>query len=118
MTASAAISMMPQQERPISEEFRLIARKWADAESAAELLRGTKKDVLEKLKEKIIAEKDMPDNKAERIARCSPEWAEFKQQMFAANQEARLLGLKLEFIRMRHREWISRDANARIERKL
>lgn len=35
-----------QPEAPISEEFRLVAKKWAEADAAASLLEETKSAVL------------------------------------------------------------------------
>jgi hypothetical protein len=103
--SAATASEMPVHERPISEEFRLVALKYADAENAADILYGTKKDVLEQLKENIMSGADkMPENKAERLARCSSEWKDFKTKMFDARSKSRRLSLQLRYIEMKHKE--------------
>jgi hypothetical protein len=114
--ASAKIATLPASERPISEQFRLIAAKYADADAAATLLEGTKRDMLEQIKNKTIDGTDMADNRAERLARCSPEWKEFKKLMLEAKNTAARLKLNLEYLRMCHSERLDANANARRER--
>lgn len=112
---TARLTDMLPHERPISEEFRVVAKQWADAESAASLLKGTKKDVLEKLKANVIGDGSMPDNKAERLARISEEWGEFKRAMLEAEDKARRLHLQLEYIRMKHKERVSANFHSMTE---
>jgi hypothetical protein len=114
--ASAGITSLPASERPISEQFRIIARQFADVDAAANILEGTKRDVLESIKSRIVAGSDMPDNKAERLARCSDEWKEFKASMLENRNKATRLKLQLEFIRMKFSEQLDANANARRER--
>jgi hypothetical protein len=50
-----------------------VAKQWAQADAAANLLEETKSADLEQRKSEIIAERgDMPDNKVERLVRGSP----------------------------------------------
>jgi hypothetical protein len=114
--AANGISSLPAHERPISEQFRIVARAYADADAAANLLEGTKRDTLEKIKSRIVAGSDMPDNKAERLARCSDEWREMKVLMLESRNKASRLKLQLEYLRMRHKEQMNANANARMER--
>lgn len=117
--AAAHIGEVPEKDRPLSEEFRLTAREYADADAAASLLEELKSTTLEKRKSIIIAEQPgLAENKAERFAKTSIEWESYIRQMCASRAQATRLRLKLEWIRMRHREWVGADANARHEAKL
>ena len=60
----------------------------------------------------------MAENKAERLVKASPEWERYIRDMCAHRGTANLLRQKLEYIRMKHREWIAANADARDERRL
>lgn len=117
--ATARMGEMPERERPLSEEFRIVAREYADADAAASLLEELKSTTLEKRKSIIIAEQPgLAENKAERFAKTSIEWESYIRLMCTARAKATRLRLQLEYIRIRHREWVGADANARAEAKL
>ena len=103
------------QERPLSEQFRLVAKKWVDADKAASLLEETKSAVLARM---MSAQGDMPVNRAELNVKSSEEWMEFITNMVKAREKAALLKVQLEYIRMRFNEWQSHAANRRAEMKL
>jgi len=103
------------QERPLSEQFRLVAKKWVDADAAASLLEETKSAVLARM---MSAQGDMPVNRAELNVKSSEEWMEFITNMVKAREKAALLKVQLEYIRMRFNEWQSHAANRRAEMKL
>ena len=114
-----SVRELPAKDRPLSEQFRLVAVAYADAEAAASLLEELKTTTLEKLKSKTIIERgDMPDNKAERIVKSSPDWEAYIRQMCDARARATKLKLQLAYIRMRHAEWQAADATARAEMRL
>lgn len=116
---SGGITEMPRHERPLSEQFRIVAKEYADAESAASLLEELKTTTLEQRKTMLIAEQgDMPDSRAERIVKAAAEWEEFIREMCRLRSEANLLRLKLEYVRMRFTEWQAADANSRAEMRL
>jgi hypothetical protein len=100
---------------PKSEEFRIIGKKWADAEAAANLLEETKSAFLAK---KMAALGDMPVSRAEMSVKASDDWYEFVTSMVAAREKATLLKLQLEYIRMQFHEWQSIEATRRAEMKL
>lgn len=100
---------------PISEQYRLIAKKWVDADSAANLLEETKSAFLAKL---MAARGDMPVSKAEMQVKASDEWSDYIGKMVRAREQAALLKAQLEFIRMRFSEWQSSNANRRAEMRL
>lgn len=113
------IRELPEREQPVSEQFRIVAVAYADAEAAASLMEELKSTTLETMKSKLIAEQgEMPDNKAERLVKASDGWREYVEQMCAHRAKATKLRLKLEYVRMRASEAQSREANARHEARL
>lgn len=100
---------------PISEQFRIAAKDWADKDGAARTLEESKTAVLA---ERMKALGDVPAAHAERDVKSSPEWKEFIEQMVKARTAANMAKVKLEYIRMKHSEWMSADANKRAEMKL
>lgn len=115
MNARAAISEMQPHERPISEEFRIVAKVWADLDAAANLLEETKSAVLA---QRMLALGDMPVSKAEMNVKGSPEWSEHIEKICEARKQANLKKVQLEFLRMKHQEWNVINANARHEARL
>lgn len=117
MSASVTI---PQRDRPLSEQFRLVALEFADADAAATLLEELKSATLEKLKGKVMATHDgsMPESKAERLAKSGPEWETYVRQMCEARAKATKKRLQLAYIKMQFTEWQAADASARAEYKL
>ena len=103
------------EDRPISEEYRVIAKKWVDADSAANMLEETKSAFLNQL---MLAQGDMAVSKAEMIVKASPEWKEYVEGMVNARKAANLLKVQLEYIRMQFYEWQSHNATRRAEMKL
>jgi hypothetical protein len=109
------VSDMPQRDRPISEEFRIIAKKWVDAEAAAQILEDTKSAVLA---QKTAALGDMPVNRAEQTVKASHEWFGHLEKIVEARRAANTLKMQLEYLRMRHAEWQSANATNRAEMRL
>ena len=100
---------------PISEQFRLVAKKWVDADSAASLLEESKSAVLAK---KMAALGDMPVSRAEMTVKASDEWADYIGKMVKAREQAALLKAQLEFLRMKFMEEQSSNATRRVEMRL
>ncbi len=100
---------------PISEQFRIVAKQWVDADNAARLLEETKTAVLS---QRMKALGDMPTAHAERDVKSSPEWHDFIKEMVEARSKANRLKVQLEFIRMKFSEQQSFEATARVERRL
>lgn len=113
--ANDNISEMPQHERPLSEQYRLVAKVWVDADAAANVLEETKSAFLAR---KMLELGDMPVSKAEMIVKASDEWHERIAEMVAARKEATLRKVQMEYIRMKFNEWQAMDANQRSERKM
>lgn len=100
---------------PISEEYRIVAKQWVDAEAAASLLEDTKSAVLA---HRMAALGDMPVSKAEMQVKASDEWFAFVDSVVEARKKANLLKVQLEYIRMRSGEWQSAEASKRAEMRL
>jgi len=108
-----------QHNYPISEQFRIVAKKWVDADEAASLMEETKTAVLSEMINNVIGYHiDMPYNKAELAAKSSAEYKEFITTMVKLRSKANLLKVKLEYLRMQFSEWQSHEANARAEKRL
>ncbi len=100
---------------PLSEQYRLIAKRWVDSDSAANLLEETKSAFLAK---KMAILGDMPVSRAEMTVRASDEWIDYITKMVKAREQATLLKVQLEYIRMKFMEWNSQAATQRAEMKL
>lgn len=112
---------IPVSERPLSEQYRVVARKWIDAENAAELLYELKTTSLEALKAKVMSEQGdlgMSDAAAQRMAMNMPEWREYLEKLCGHRADARKYKVQLEYFKLRHMEQQSLEATARAERKL
>jgi hypothetical protein len=107
--------MSAQAIVPISEEYRLIAHQWVDAEAAAELLEQTKSAYLAK---RMVALGEMPVSKAETLVKASDGWTDYLHKMIAAREKATGLKVQLEYLRMKHMEWQSENATRRAEMRL
>ena len=125
MRANPMINRMPMREirrtdEPVSEKFRLVALKWADADAAASMLEETKTVLLQELKTRFIGESNdkMSEAQAECLAKTSTEYREHVTNMCKARAVANRRKVQLEYLRMRHSEWQSSEANSRIERKM
>ena len=100
---------------PLSEQFRIVAKKWVDADAAANMLEETKSAVLAK---RMAELGDMPVSRAEMMVKASQEWSDYISAMVEAREKAALLKVQLEYIRMRFHEWQSVEASKRAEMRL
>lgn len=100
---------------PLSEQYRVVAKAYVDADSAASLLEETKSAVLARM---MLGLGDMPVSRAEMQIKASSEWNEFITNMVEARKKAAFLKVKLEYIRMKFHEWQSVEASRRAEMRL
>nr|WMC99300.1 hypothetical protein RAR13_11645 [Aminobacter aminovorans] len=106
---------MTVRNLPLSEQFRLVAKEWVEADSAARLLEETKTAVLS---QRMKALGDMPAAHSEREVKAGPEWSDFLDKMVRARTQANLKKVQLEYIRMQFSEAQSFEATKRAEMKL
>lgn len=100
---------------PLSEQFRIVAKKWVEADSAATMLEESKSAVLARM---MSDQGDMPVSRAEMNVKASADWKGYIQSMVEARQKAALLKVQLEYLRMKFSEWQSYEATKRAEMKL
>lgn len=107
--------MTDGSNRPLSEQYRLVAKRWVEADKTARLMEETKTAVLA---QRMKALGDIPAAHAERDVKASVEWQDFITGMVAARTEANLRKVQMEFIRMQAAEQQSAEATKRAEMKL
>ena len=100
---------------PWSEQYRVVAKAWVDAEAAASLLEETKSAILA---ERMAALGDMPVSRAEMTVKASKEWRDDLLAISTHRQVANRLKVQLEYIRMKFMEWQSENATKRAEMRL
>jgi hypothetical protein len=105
----------PFNNSSISEQYRLTALDWVAMDAAARMLDEGKSTYLAQQINKLG---EMPHAKAERMVKASPEWADYIKKMVNAKTAANRQRVELDFLKMRHMERTSEEANARSERKL
>jgi hypothetical protein len=104
---------------PISEQFRIIAKRWVEADRAASLLEETRTAALSEMIGKVLgSDISMPYNKAELAAKSSPDYKKFITKMVELRSQANLLKVQMKYLEMRHSEQQSEEATARSERRL
>ena len=110
-----AASEMIEHERPISAQFRIVAKEWVDLDAAANLLEETKTAVLA---QRMAALGDMPVSKAEMQVKASKDWHEHLASICEARKKANLRKVQLDYLKIKHPEWQAINANARHKMRL
>jgi len=100
---------------PLSEEYRLAAKEWQRLDAAASLMEENKSAVLS---QRMNALGDMPVSRAELTVKASKEWENYITEMCRMRSEANLAKVKIEWVKMRFQEQMSKEANKRAEMKL
>lgn len=119
MTRPLHFKEIPENERPLSEQYRLAGEAWAEADGAARLMEELKSSALESRKSQLILERgDMPDNKAERLVKSSASWDEYLREMVRLRVEANKKRVAMEWLKFKHAEWQTLHANNRHESRL
>ena len=107
------------ENQPYSEQFRIVAKQWCDADAAATLLEDTKSAFLSsRIQDLIRDEPGIALNRAEATVKASDYWQEWVTEMVEARKKANLLKVQLEYLRMKFTEWNSHEASKRAEMKL
>lgn len=100
---------------PWSEQFRVVAKQWVDADAAATILEDTKGAVMA---ERMLAMGEMAVNKAEALVKASPDWKRHVEAIVNARRAANRLKVQMEYLRMKFSEWQSHEATKRTEARL
>jgi ribosomal protein S8 len=98
-----------------SEQYRIVAKQWVDADAAADILEELKSATLAQLMTELG---DMPVSRAEMQVKADVEWQGYIRSMVEARQKANKLKVQLEYLRMKFSEWQSENANKRAEMRL
>jgi len=115
----ASVSDMPEHERSLAEQWRIVSKEHVRLDAEADLLRELRDANLERLKLVLLAEDPkMSDAKAERLVKAGAEWETYIRGMVAAREKANLQKAKMKWIEIRIWEQNSEQANARNERRL
>jgi len=104
-----------RNDTPVSEQYRLAALEWVDLDNAARMLDEGKSAFIA---QRIADEGDIPHSKADRIVRASDAYSDYIKSMVRAKTAANRARVELDYLKMRHMEHTSAEANARSERKL
>ncbi len=100
---------------PWSEQYRVVAKQWVDADSAANVYEEMKTATLANL---MAKQGDIPVSRAEMNVKASDEWSEYITNMNEARHKATRLRVQIEYIKMKFQEWSSENANKRAEMRL
>lgn len=110
---------VPHRDRPISERYRIAAQQYCALNAAATFLEEMKTSRLEQRKTLLmLADGQMPENKATRLVKSSDDWEAYIKAMCDARAAADELKEELAALRMEFSEWQAKDANARAEYRL
>jgi hypothetical protein len=104
-----------RNDLPVSEQYRLAAQQWVKVDAAARMLEEGKSAYVAQQINKLG---DIPHAKADRMVRASPEYADYIKKMVNAKTAANEMKEELAWLKMRHMERTSEEANNRSERKL
>ncbi len=106
-------------DKPISEQFRIVAKQFNELDKAAKMLEESKTATLSQMIQNVIKDAEgMAHNQAERQVKASEDWQEYIHKMVEARAEANLKKIQLDYIRMQFTEWQMNMASARDERKM
>lgn len=105
-------------EDKISWKWKEAAKDWVGLNAVADILEECKSATLSEMMQKYVSNGDTSVSKAEMLAKSSEEWKTYVKGMVAARKDANLAKVKADWLRMRHSEHMSEEANNRAEMKL
>lgn len=106
----------PNSNLPWAEQFRIVAKKWVEADAAASLLEDTRSA---RLSQMMLAFDDNTSMaKREMIVKASEEWMAINKEISDARKGANMLRVQKEYIDKKFHEWNSMEASQRAEMKL
>jgi hypothetical protein len=99
------VNQIPKADRPISEQFRIIAKQWVEVDGAARLLEELKTSTFSQQVGEYMAENQgVAFNRAEATVKASEPWREYVEQMVHTRTQANLKKVHMEQLRMKARE--------------
>jgi len=114
------VTEMPQHERPLSEQFRVVAKQYVAAKKQARFMERTRSATRDRIAARIIRESKEKITKAQAIfnVQISDEWMQYNQDLADAEEKADILFAQKEFIKIQQWEMTDANANVRTERKM
>ena len=100
---------------PLSEQYRIVAKQYIEANAAADILEELKSATLSQMMQNHAS---LPVSRAEMMVKSSSEWTDYINSMVEARKTSNLKKAQLEWIRMKFSEQQSREATERAERRL
>lgn len=111
--------MEGNNNRPLSEQYRLAAEAYVDAEARArELEEGKSVFLSQAISTMCSDDPKVSVAKAERDAKSSDTYKSYLRKMHDARTEANFRKIDCDVLKMAHSEWMMQRANARDERRL
>ena len=111
---------LPKSERPLSEQFRIVAKQYAAANKEASFKERTRSGHRSRLIARMIAESNEKLSVAMATMRveATDDWLDYNREMVEERERADVLKAQMEYIRICQWEQNDANANARQERKL
>ena len=108
---------LPQQDRPLSEQFRIVAKAFATAYGDMSMLENTRTGELAKLIKKHMAESNekVSHAAADMHVKASDEWFAINRKLADAKEKVEVLRAQKKYIDMQSWERQNADANRRKE---
>ena len=100
---------------PISEQYRLAALDWVDADAAARILESSKSAIVAQM---LLDHGDIPVSRAEIKVKSSDDYLRLIEDIENARTKANKAKVQMEYLRMRFSEQVSFEATSRAERRM
>lgn len=113
--SGTAFRDIPEDEQPLSEQYRIASKAYVKAKSTAKLAEDLKPS---KFAELMQGYADLAVSRAELAVRGSAAWKEYVTSVVAACEQADLARAKVKWIEMRFQEWVMQQASHRKEREM
>ena len=111
------VTEMPASERPLSEQYRIVAKQFAAAYGQATFMENTRSGELAKLIKKRMDEANEKITRAtaEMDVKASDAWYDFNERLAIAKEKVEILRAQKKYIEMVQWERNNADANRRKE---
>lgn len=114
------VTEMPRHERPLSEQYRVVAEQFGEAYRQASFMENTRSGMLARLikKEMASSNEKLTRATAELNVKASDAWFEFNDELAKAKERVEILRAQKKFIEMRQWEQADANANVRAEKRM
>lgn len=114
------VADLPARERPLSEQYRIVAKAFAEAYGDASYLRNTRTGELAKMVKRIMGQSNekMSNAKAEMEAKASDHWFDFNLKLAKAEERVEVLRAQKKYLEMLQWEHTDANANIRAEKRM